>query len=210
MGIAALCMHDPPCLEQSGHRDAAWPRLLSQRACPLCAVKAALLQVWISYAYFEATPTDVLVAEGELEEGETEAEHAERVARLRAEVEGEVWARHEGAAREVYSRAFVRMRENEPDAKAEAALLLEEWLRFERGCRGDPAMQAERVVAVEKKLPKTVKKKRRIEAAEGMDMGMEEYLDYVFPEEDQAAPLAKLLAAAERWKQQKQADGDAG
>ena len=164
--------------------------------------------MWISYAYFEATPTEVLVAEGELEDDETEAEHAARVARLRDELPAASCSA-QVAAREVYGRAFTRMRENEPDAKAEAALLLEEWLRFERGCRGetDAAAQAERAAAVEKKLPKTVKKKRRIEAGEGMDMGMEEYLDYVFPEEDQAAPLAKLLAAAERWKQQKQADG---
>eukprot|EP00892_Ulva_mutabilis_P002068 jgi/Ulvmu1/11862/UM081_0020.1 len=168
------------------------------------------VKVWISYAYFEATPTEVLVAEGELEEGETEADHAARVAQLRAAVPEETWAEHEEAAREVYVRAFNRMRENEPDAKAEAALLLEEWLRFEKGSRGDAAQQAARVEAVEKKLPKTVKKKRRIEAPEGMDMGMEEYLDYVFPEEDQAAPLAKLLAAAERWKQQKSAGGDGG
>lgn len=168
------------------------------------------MQVWISYAYFEATPTDVLVAEGELEEGETEAEHAARVAQLREQVPENTWAEHEDTAREVYSRAFNRMRENEPDAKAEAALLLEEWLRFEKACRGDVPAQPERVAAVEKKLPKTVKKKRRIAAPEGMDMGMEEFLDYVFPEEDQAAPLAKLLAAAERWKQQKTAGGDAG
>lgn len=169
----------------------------------------ACVQVWMSYAYFEATPTEVLVAEGELEEGETEEEHAARIAQLRDALPADTWAEHEATAREVYGRAFMRMRENEPDAKAEAALLLEEWLRFERGCRGEVDARAARVEVVEKKLPKTVKKKRRIEAPEGMDMGMEEYLDYVFPEEDQAAPLAKLLAAAERWKQQKQADGGA-
>lgn len=41
-------------------------------------------------------------------------------------------------------------------------------------------------------------------------MGMEEYLDYMFPDEDQAAPLAKLMAAAAKWKQQESAPNKAG
>ena len=111
------------------------------------------VQVWISYAYFEATPSDILVAEAELEDGETEAQHAERIASMRAAVSTGEWAEFEAAARNVYSRGFVRMRENEPDAKAEAALLLDEWLRFERGCKSqDDAAKARAVEAVEKKV----------------------------------------------------------
>jgi crooked neck len=173
------------------------------------SVWCVCVQVWVSYAYFEANPCGVLVAEGELEEGETEEAHAVRVAALRDSVPDAEWLERQAAARGVYSRAFARLRDNEPDAKAEAALLLEEWLRFERACRGEAeGEQAAHVAAVERKLPKTVKKKRKLEAPDGLDMGMEEYLDYVFPDEDQAAPLAKLLAAAERWKKA-QATGDA-
>jgi crooked neck len=51
-------------------------------------------------------------------------------------------------------------------------------------------------------IPKRVKKKRHAVGPDGADLGMEEYLDYVFPDEDQAAPLAKLLAAAKRWQQE--------
>jgi crooked neck len=162
-----------------------------------------MLQVWVSYAYFEATPSNILVAEGELEEGETEEEHAARIAAMRAVVAPNVWEVHETSARNVYSRGFVRMRENDPDAKAEAALLLEEWLQFERGCQSQSAAAKERAVeAVEKKIPRRTKKKRAAVGPDGEDLGMEEYLDYVFPDEDQAAPLAKLLAAAKRWQQE--------
>ena len=86
----------------------------------------------MSYAYFEATPSDILVAEGELEADETEPEHTARLAAMRAAVAATTWEVHETAARNIYSRGFLRMRENEPDAKAEAALLLDEWLRFDR------------------------------------------------------------------------------
>ena len=112
------------------------------------------------------------------------------------------WEVYEAAARNVYSRGFARLREHEPDAKAEAALLLDEWLRFERGCRSHGgAAKAHAVEAVERKLPRRVKKKRPVAAPDGADLGLEEFLDYVFPDEDQAAPLAKLLAAAKRWQE---------
>jgi hypothetical protein len=107
------------------------------------------VQVWVSYAYFEATPSDILIAEAELEEGEDESGHAARVASMRDAVPRAEWEEYEVAARNVYSRGYARMRENEPDAKAEAALLLEEWLRFERGCRsleGEAKANAIRVV----------------------------------------------------------------
>jgi hypothetical protein len=94
-----------------------------------------MVQVWVSYAYFEATPSDIHVAEAELEEGEDEAGHVTRVASMRGAVPRSEWEEYEVTARNVYSRGYARMRENEPDAKAEAALLLDEWLRFERGCR---------------------------------------------------------------------------
>jgi crooked neck len=160
------------------------------------------VQVWISYAYFEATPTDILKAELELEEEETEEAHAERIADMRGSLSSTVWQVYETAARNVYSRGFARMREEQPEAKAEVALLLEEWLRFERGCRGITGSARETAVhAVEQKVPRRVKKKRRVEGPEGADLGMEEYLDFVFPDEDQAAPVAKLLAAAKRWQE---------
>lgn len=38
---------------------------------------------------------------------------------------------------------------------------------------------------------------------DGVEVGMEEYFDYIFPDEAAAAPNLKLLEAAQRWKRQK-------
>ena len=55
--------------------------------------------------------------------------------------------------------------------------------------------------AVESKMPRQVKRKRRVITEDGLDAGMEEYIDYIFPDEGGAAPNLKLLEAAKRWKQ---------
>ena len=62
------------------------------------------------------------------------------------------------------------------------------------------------VEAVERKMPKRLKRKRRIQTDEGLDAGMEEYYDYVFPEEAGAAPNLKFMELAQAWKR-KQAAG---
>lgn len=68
--------------------------------------------------------------------------------------------------------------------------------------------------AVTKKMPRRIKRKRPIAASDGTPLGgMEEYYDYVFPEEAGVAPNLKLLEAAMRWKRQKllgDTGGDAG
>ena len=60
------------------------------------------------------------------------------------------------------------------------------------------------VEAVERKMPRRLKRKRKIQTDDGLDAGMEEYYDYVFPEEAGAAPNLKLLERAQAWKRQKQ------
>ena len=45
--------------------------------------------------------------------------------------------------------------------------------------------------------------KRPITTEDGLEVGMEEYFDYIFPDEAAAAPNLKLLEAAQRWKRQK-------
>lgn len=80
----------------------------------------------------------------------------------------------------------------------------EEWLSA-----GHAAVLQAAVQAVERKMPKRIKRKRKIETEDGVDAGMEEYFDYIFPEEAGAAPNLKLLEAAQAWKRRKmEADGD--
>lgn len=107
----------------------------------------------------------------------------------------------------MYERAFRSLRDTAPDAKEEAVMLLEAWRAFEAGASSGAA-GAE---AVERRMPKRIKRKRPIVTEDGSDAGMEEYFDYIFPDEAGAAPNLKLLEAAQRWKRQKLAgDGGAG
>ena len=51
---------------------------------------------------------------------------------------------------------------------------------------------------IERQIPRRVKKRRKLE-----DDRYEEYMDYVFPADDQAAAnLSKLLQKAHQWKQE--------
>ena len=56
-------------------------------------------------------------------------------------------------------------------------------------------------------MPKQVRKRRKIQAEDGSDAGWEEYVDYVFPDDEAAQPSLKLLAMAKRWKENNQAIG---
>ena len=116
-------------------------------------------------------------------------------------------------ARDVYQRAYRSLRENQPDDKEEAVMLLEAWKEFEAGLAeaegGAEGLPADEVAAnlekVQKKMPKRVKRKRPIRTEDGMEVGQEEYYDYIFPEEAGAAPHLKLLELAYKHKRQKMA-----
>lgn len=73
--------------------------------------------------------------------------------------------------------------------------LLNAWRSFEQ-THGS----AEDLDKVEKQMPKRVKKRRRLDTADG-GMEFEEYMDYVFPADTEGeAKLSKLLAKAAAWK----------
>ena len=180
------------------------------------------IKVWLSYAKFEATSLALLAASLQQEEGETPEEVAQRVQQQMEEEKeeeecgGEGRKEREERARKVYERGFKTLRESQPDAKDEAVMLLEAWKEFEKqidATRAEEESANERVKSVEAKMPRRVKRKRPIELEDGSRPGgMEEYYDYIFPDESGAAPVAKLLEAAQRWKRQKlaAAAGDSG
>ena len=176
------------------------------------------VKVWLSYAKFEATPLSVLAA-SVAEDGETEEEDAARVAAAEAaEAEADDSAggsesrvEREARARAVYDRAFKALRELQSDAKEEAVMLLEAWRDFEKQTTtaAAGAENVYRVSEVEAKMPRRVKRKRPIELEDGTRTGgLEEYYDYIFPDEAAAAPNLKILEAAYRWKKQKMAAAD--
>ncbi|KAI9840012.1 MAG: NineTeen Complex (NTC) component [Sarea resinae] len=141
------------------------------------------VKVWISYAHFEINAPDP--GEEEEEEEEDQEKPVSEEAKKRA--------------RKIFERAYTSMKEKE--LKEERVSLLNAWLSFEHthGSSAD-------IAAVEKQLPRKVKKRRKVD-----DGSFEEYLDYVFPADDEsAAKVSKLLMMAHKWKQEKATGAEAG
>jgi hypothetical protein len=85
------------------------------------------------------------------------------------------------------------------EEKEARLLLLEAWLEMEQthGSEAD-------IEAVKAKMPRKVKRQRRIrqadEEGESTEGGWEEYLDYQFPDEGDQLKNSKLRQFAEAWK----------
>lgn len=146
------------------------------------------VKVWLSFARFEASPLPGA------DESEPSSDSSEEGPSARA-----------ARARDVYQRAYSSVRESQPNDKEEAVLLLEAWKEHEESQHYLPADErAANVEKVQRKMPKRVKRKRPVRTEDGMEVGQEEYYDYIFPEEAGAAPHLKLLELAYRHKKQKQ------
>ncbi|KAF1941825.1 TPR-like protein [Clathrospora elynae] len=92
-------------------------------------------------------------------------------------------------ARAIFTRAHTRLKDR--DLKEDRVALLNAWRSFE-AIHGSKEDQEN----IEKQMPRKVKKRRKLD-----DDSFEEYVDYVFPADDEsAAKLAKLMANAQRWK----------
>jgi crooked neck len=160
--------------------------------------KTGHVKVWISYAHFEINVPDP--GEEEADEDDEEEKPISEDAKLRA--------------RKVFQRAYEDMKQK--DLKEEVSLtpstisyqfkrtnssqrvaLLNAWKSFEttHGSASD-------LEKVEKQMPRRVKKRRKLAEDE-----WEEYMDYVFPADDEsAAKMSKLLQMAQAWKKE-QASG---
>jgi crooked neck len=168
--------------------------------------KTEHVKVWMSFAKFEnkivlPPPED---DEEWDEDEETEAERRKREEAYVKKTPTESKEVREQNARTVFERALEALKTNQPDAKEERVMLLEAWKVFEENASGASNEKKELIDAVDKKMPKRVKRKRPMYTEDGEDAGMEEYYDYVFPEEAGAKPNLKLLEAAYAWKKQKQ------
>ncbi|XP_029196374.1 crooked neck-like protein 1 [Acropora millepora] len=98
-------------------------------------------------------------------------------------------------ARSVYQRADKALRNAEE--KEERVMLLEAWKEFESE-HGDETTQEK----IKKKMPRRVKKRRKIQTDDGSDAGWEEFYDYIFPDDEANMPNFKLLQMARLWKKQ--------
>ena len=149
------------------------------------------VKVWISWAQFE-----IGVPEDDEEGDEEEERPVSEEAKTRA--------------RKIFERAYKSMKEK--DLKEEVGLirrladsisisnyglqrvaLLNAWKSFET-THGSPAD----IEKVDAQMPRKVKKRRKLD-----DDSFEEYMDYVFPADDEsAAKMSKLLQMAHKWKQE--------
>lgn len=96
-------------------------------------------------------------------------------------------------ARNIFEEADVSLRE--PHQKEERVLCLEAWRDFEK-----EAGDEESISEINKKMPRRVKKRRKIEVEEGEEGGWEEYWDYIFPDVEANSSNMKLLQMAKMWK----------
>jgi crooked neck len=102
-------------------------------------------------------------------------------------------------ARKVFERAHAIFKDKE--MKEERVDLLNAWKSFEQ-THGSP----EDIEKIEKQMPRRERKRRRIE-----EDRFEEYIDYIFPADDEsAAKMSNLLRMAHAWKQQQNANGENG
>ena len=109
-------------------------------------------------------------------------------------------------ARAVYDKGFEALKTE--DTKHERFQLLELWKEFEEDVADDFGEEAARFDLIKARVPKRVKKKRKLLTEAGEEAGFEEYHDYLFPDMVSAAPNLKLLEAAQKWKKQKAAQED--
>jgi crooked neck len=129
-------------------------------------------KVWISYAQFEINIPDDEAADEDADEDRPVSDEAK------------------ARARRVFERAHKGMKDRE--LKAERVSLLNAWLAFEKTHGSD-----EDIDKIQRQMPRKTKKKRKLD-----DDSWEEYVDYVFPADDQQTKnLSNLLAMANAWKQ---------
>lgn len=99
-------------------------------------------------------------------------------------------------ARAIFQRAHKLYKER--DLKEERVALLNAWKSFEDTHGGEEEREK-----IAKQMPRRVKKRRRLD-----DDSFEEYLDYVFPADDEgSAKMSKLMAMAQKWKKEQEAGG---
>ncbi|TPX44548.1 hypothetical protein SeMB42_g04283 [Synchytrium endobioticum] len=136
------------------------------------------VKVWISYANSEMAAMDY-------------SDDAARVA----------------CGRSIFDKGHAALKAK--DAREERVILLEAWREFERGLiAAGKAEDGAALGAVEARMPKVVKKRRRVVLDDGSAGGWEEHYDFIFPEDDRDKPSFKLLSMAQQWKMQQLAAGD--
>ncbi|KAJ4367587.1 NineTeen Complex (NTC) component [Neocucurbitaria cava] len=143
------------------------------------------VKVWLAWAKFEMSIPEEDDANDKDDDDEDEGRAITDAAKTRA--------------RAVFERAHTRAKEK--DLKEDRVAILNAWRSFEtmHGSKEDQDK-------IGKQMPRKVKKRRKLD-----DDSYEEYVDFVFPADDEsAAKLAKLMENAAKWKAAKAAQAQGG
>lgn len=100
-------------------------------------------------------------------------------------------------ARGVFQRANRALRSCQE--KEQRLMLLEAWRDYEDEFGDDISLEK-----VKQLLPRKVTRRRQVAADDGSKMRWEEYVDFVFPDDETAKPSLLLLAKAKEWVKKKQ------
>jgi len=115
----------------------------------------------------------------------------------RAEFEGSIG--QSDNARNIFQQADSFFKQS--TTKEERVMLLESWRDFEIK-HGD----YNTVQQIALKLPRKVKRKRQVKAEDGTELGWEEYIDYIFPDDEDKQSNHKILEMARQWKKRRPAE----
>jgi crooked neck len=113
-------------------------------------------------------------------------------------------------ARKILERGYGELKTH--GLQEERRIMLNMWIDFENDHYQSFSGVADIRGTLAEKRPQQVKKRRRLNPDDPGDQAMEEYFDYVFPEDEEeekarkGAGVSKLLAMARQWKQQKSVD----
>ncbi|XVF53031.1 hypothetical protein PTKIN_Ptkin05aG0066400 [Pterospermum kingtungense] len=125
------------------------------------------LKVWVSYAKFEASA---------IEENDGGSDSPQDVVQEIYHEEKKKCIQH---ARGVFERAINYYKTSALELKEERAVLLEEWINMESSFG-----ELGNINLVQSKLPKKLKKREQITSEDGGVAAYEDFIDYVFPEEN--------------------------
>ena len=149
--------------------------------------------LWKAYIDFEIEEGEAEKARNLYERLLEKTEHV-KVWISFAQFEGSEIGKGLDAARETFERGYSQLKEE--GLSEERVLLLDAWRVFEKA-KGDSTSLGK----VEAKMPRRIKRKRMREDEDGKEAGWEEYFDYQFPDQEDAANNFKILEMAAKWKE---------
>lgn len=100
------------------------------------------------------------------------------------------------AVRKICTDGYAVLKEQ--GLKEERVMLLEAWREMELD--SEKKNEGGDARAVEEKMPRKIKMRRMATAADGSELGWEEYYDYNFPDDERQMKGMKILENAMKWK----------